>query len=323
MDNFDQQYFIDGHSYWTNILKREDTVMLPALFFKNAGVNVDFNDQNCTYILNAEQLFLIFFKYTKEVLIYDGDVWERESIKVCPLEKNNDLYIPLDYIAKKFNWNIVYNEQISRTYIITSSSSFKLSTAIYRLDTNKKSIAITFDDGPSMHNTEKILNILKHFNVKATFFLLGKYVKKFPRVVKRIKTEGHQIGNHSWTHNKFSHMTTSTLKKEIYDTEQEIKSVIGYGTDILRPPYGDFTAADTNIIDQLGFKTIMWSVETEDWKKNVTEKEILARILRDKSPGSIILFHCSDYCNTTVKVLSEVISKLRQDGYEFVTLEDL
>lgn len=188
------------------------------------------------------------------------------------------------------------------------------------LDPDGKYVALTFDDGPHKTNTERVLNSLKEFDVKATFFMLGNQVDYYPSLVQRVAKEGHEIGNHSNTHPDLSKVDANRVQKEFETTNQRIYDVIGRYPTVFRPPYGSY---NNNIITQatnLNLPIIMWSVDSLDWKtKNATS--ISHEILSTTTNGSIILMH--DIHDATADALPSVLRNLKEQGYSFVTVSQL
>jgi peptidoglycan/xylan/chitin deacetylase (PgdA/CDA1 family) len=182
-------------------------------------------------------------------------------------------------------------------------------------------IAMTFDDGPSPETTPRLLDILKQRNIKATFFMIGQNVERNPEIVKRILAEGHEIGNHSWTHPQLAKLSDDRVTEEITKTQNAIKSAAGYTPTLLRPPYGSITARQKEWIEsQFGLSVILWSVDPFDWKRpgaSVIEQRILA----GAQPGAIILSH--DIHKQTVDSMPATLDALAAKGYKFVTVSQL
>jgi peptidoglycan/xylan/chitin deacetylase (PgdA/CDA1 family) len=196
----------------------------------------------------------------------------------------------------------------------------------YKGNPNKKWVALTFDDGPDNFYTYKILDILHEKKAPATFFIVGKEAKMFPEVLKRIVSEGHDIGNHTWDHPNFHYLNTSQVKQEIQKAEDEIQRITGKRTNLFRPPYGITTIEDIREIHNLGYRVIDWSVDTVDWK-GTSAREILTLVNQEVSPGGIIVQHCmagkKGELDGTVKALPQIIDRLRAQGYELVTVHTL
>lgn len=182
-------------------------------------------------------------------------------------------------------------------------------------------IAMTFDDGPSAENTPRLLEILKQRGIKATFFLIGQNVAEHPEIVKRILEEGHEIGNHSWTHPQLSKLSDERVTDEIVKTQNAIHDASGYTPTLLRPPYGAVTPRQREWIEShFGLNVILWSVDPFDWKRpgaSVIEQ----RILSGAEPGAIILSH--DIHKQTVDAMPATLDALIKKGYKFVTVSQL
>ena len=182
-------------------------------------------------------------------------------------------------------------------------------------------IAMTFDDGPSPETTPRLLDILKQRNIKATFFMIGQNAERNPAIVQRILAEGHEIGNHSWTHPQLSKLSDEKVTEEINKTQAAIKNASGYTPVLLRPPYGAITARQKQWIEQqFGLSVIIWSVDPFDWKRpgvSVIEQRILA----GARPGAIILSH--DIHKQTVDAMPATLDALAAKGFKFVTVSQL
>jgi peptidoglycan/xylan/chitin deacetylase (PgdA/CDA1 family) len=180
---------------------------------------------------------------------------------------------------------------------------------------------MTFDDGPSPETTPRLLDILKQRNIKATFFMIGQNAERNPDIVKRILADGHEIGNHSWTHPQLAKLPDDRVTEEITKTQNAIKNASGYTPKLLRPPYGSITARQKEWIEnQFGLSVILWSVDPFDWKRpgaSVIEQRILA----GARPGAIILSH--DIHKQTVDSMPATLDALAAKGYQFVTVSQL
>lgn len=196
---------------------------------------------------------------------------------------------------------------------------------IFHGSPKRKKIAITFDDGPDLDYTVKILNILSEHHVPATFFVLGKSVKKYPKIVQRMFREGHTVGNHSWDHVDFTQLSTQEIQQQIERTSREISYWTGKKPLFFRPPFGAINPLIVDQVSQKGYSVIYWSVDTKDWKGKSSEK-ILQIVNQKTQPGSIILFHSAGGIGSldgTVKVLPQIIFLLQNKGYQFVTVDQL
>ena len=195
---------------------------------------------------------------------------------------------------------------------------------------NDKVVALTFDDGPSPIWTPKILDELKKANIKATFFMLGEHVAKYPEVARRVAEEGHEIGNHTYDHHVLLYYKLEELEKEIKDTERIIQKVTGKTTRYFRPPKAWLTAQEKKKINELGYKVILWSLNSKDWV-TFDDKYIVKYIVRHIKSGDIILFHDSGGVfgteggdrYETVKTIPRLVEALTKKGYRFVTISEL
>jgi peptidoglycan/xylan/chitin deacetylase (PgdA/CDA1 family) len=189
----------------------------------------------------------------------------------------------------------------------------------------EKLVALSFDDGPDNVYTPQILDVLKEKNVKATFFLIGNRVDKDKDVVKRIVAEGHDVGNHTFTHPELL-KTTGDLQTELAKTEEALKPFGITTKGLFRPPYGAINPSLVLQAAQLGYKTAMWSVDSLDWH-GLSEEEVFKNIENHVTPGAIILQHSAggpgEDLSGTVLALPKVIDSLRDKGYKFVKIREM
>ncbi len=197
---------------------------------------------------------------------------------------------------------------------------------LYQANTDKKIIALTFDDGPDDKYTPQILNVLKKHNVKATFFLLGTRVHKYPNIAKQILQEGHAIGNHTYWHPELTKMNVDSMLWEIEQNEKELQNILQIKTNLFRAPYGALTEVQIQKLHELGYRVVGWSIDTEDWR-NLPASEIKQKILNQLHPGAIVLMHSAGHwtqdLSGTVEALDEIIPMLKKEGYLFVTIPEM
>jgi len=197
--------------------------------------------------------------------------------------------------------------------------------AWYVGDTSKKTIYLTFDAGYENGYTAEILDVLKKCRVPASFFLVGTYMEENPELVKRMTEEGHIVGNHTMHHPDMSAISDeSAFKKELEEVETLYKSVTGKKMKkFYRPPQGKFSAANLEMAKKLGYRTVFWSLAYVDWYENQqpTREEALAKLLPRTHNGAVILLHSTS--KTNAKVLEELITKWKEQGYEFANLDKL
>lgn len=206
---------------------------------------------------------------------------------------------------------------------LSVGASEKTKTVYHRVNTEEKIVAITFDDGPHPKYTAEILDILAEYGAKATFFVIGKNLELYGDVTRRAAEEGHEIGNHTYTHTALQTLGRTALAREILDSEALIAECIGRRPAVFRPPGGSSSALVEEIVAKSGDKIILWDVDTRDWAGRPSDA-IVKTVMRNTVPGSIILFH--DYAvekSTTVDALKEILPQLCAAGYRFVTVSEL
>ncbi len=187
---------------------------------------------------------------------------------------------------------------------------------IIKLDSNKKTVALTFDDGPNK-NTLSILDTLKDNHASATFFMVGTNINNFSDTVKRISDEGHELGSHSYSHKSLLHVKNEELEKEINEVSRLVKNITGTDIKLLRPPYGSING---EIKDKYPYSYIMWSVDPEDWRYK--DAAIVREHVLDKvEDGDIILLH--DIHFTTAESLKLILPELYIRGYQVVSVSKL
>ncbi|MGE7984159.1 polysaccharide deacetylase family protein [Solibacillus sp. NPDC093137] len=193
--------------------------------------------------------------------------------------------------------------------------------------TDQKRIALTFDDGPDSRFSNDVLDVLKQYNVPATFFVLGSKAVANPEIVKRMQNEGHVIGNHTYAHpNLVEEADLGTLEREVTKTEDALNEILGYRTKLFRPPYGFLYNELVEKLGNMNDYVIAWDVDSLDWQEDPPEV-IASRVVDSIHPGAIILMHdgaesTGDRTNTILS-LQQIIPKLQEQGYEFVTVPDL
>ena len=185
------------------------------------------------------------------------------------------------------------------------------------LPVETKYIALTFDDGPKAGTTDRLLDGLKERGASATFFLVGEWGTNNRDLVRRMQEEGHQVGNHTWSHVRLEGADYDELLEEIERNEKLLRDILGGENYWLRPPYG---AIEEELTDQIRVPMIKWSVDPRDWESRDRDS-IVAAILREVRPNSIVLLH--DIYPSSVEAALEVVDTLQKQGYWFVTVEEL
>jgi peptidoglycan/xylan/chitin deacetylase (PgdA/CDA1 family) len=182
-------------------------------------------------------------------------------------------------------------------------------------------IAMTFDDGPSSTLTPKLLDLLAARHIKATFFVIGENVAEHPEIVGRAAREGHEIGNHSWSHPNLGKMSDDGVRRQLQQTDDAIQSATGKRPTLMRPPYGSITPREMRWIhDEFGYDIILWDVDPYDWKRP-GPAVVRARILKETRPGSIVLSH--DIHPGTIEAMPSTFVELEAKGFKFVTVSEL
>ena len=181
----------------------------------------------------------------------------------------------------------------------------------------KKLVALTFDDGPSPATTPRLLDILKEEKVPATFFELGSLVRRNAWITQRALKEGHEIASHTMWHQNLARLSLAAAQADVAEANAAFREAIGYVPELVRPPYGSVNGETWQALNGI---MITWSVDTLDWKYRNTDS-IVSHLVNQISDGGIVLMH--DIHATSVDAVPAVISKLREMGYEFVTVSEL
>lgn len=204
---------------------------------------------------------------------------------------------------------------------------FSITNAVFSKGSNeKKAIALSFDDGPHPRYTDEILDILKEYNIKATFFVLGLHAESYPDIILRQVEEGHEIGNHSYSHINMKKATKKAIKEEYDRTQEIIYSITKTKPKLFRPPYGNYNNEVVEVVSSDDSTIVLWTFyqDSKDWSNPGVEVIVNTTITKAQG-GDIILFH--DYVyhkeSHTVEALKILIPKLIDKGYYFVTVSDL
>ena len=191
---------------------------------------------------------------------------------------------------------------------------------IYSVDTTEKKVAISFDTAWGADKTLKILEILKEYNVNATFFMVGFWVEDYPDMVTAIDNQGIEIGTHSNTHPDFTTLSEDAMRLELETSINLIENKIDKEVKLFRAPYGAYNNTMLNLTDSMGLKTIQWDVDTLDWK-GLSGLEICERVMNNVKNGSIIL--CHNNSDNILDGLPLMLERLINAGYEVVSVGEL
>ena len=182
-------------------------------------------------------------------------------------------------------------------------------------DTDAPNVYLTFDDGPHPKYTPEILDILKAYHSKATFFIIGKQASQYPQIVSRIAREGHAIGLHSYSHNKLIFMYRQQLVDELLTPQKILNEIVGFSPTIFRPPYGYFTPRLLMLSQQLRLTVAMWTLMSYDFNIKISDQKIVNKVIRQLKDGAIIVFHDGHQnSGRTVRILPKIIEIILQEG---------
>ncbi len=191
-----------------------------------------------------------------------------------------------------------------------------------------RQLALTFDDGPNDPHTQRLLDILARHNVHATFFLIGRYVRQRPDIVRAIANAGHAIGNHTFTHPLLIFKSAAEIRRQLSDCRAAIHDAVGEHSNLFRPPFGGRRPAVLRIARELGLEPVMWNVTGYDW--NAPPAPVIeAKVVRRIRGGDVILLHDGGHKqlgadrSQTVLATDRLIARYKSQGYDFVTIPEM
>ncbi len=191
---------------------------------------------------------------------------------------------------------------------------------VYSVERQDKVISVTFDASWGGDKTLKILDLLDEYNAKATFFLVGIWVDKYPELVKEIAARGHEIGNHSDSHAHFTQIADSKIRQELDSCSDKIEALTGTRPTLFRPPYGDYNSKVITIVRDEGYEAVQWSIDSLDWKNRGVD-DLIKRATTNVQPGDIILFHNdSEYI---VDALPAILKHYQAQGFQMIPAKDI
>lgn len=223
------------------------------------------------------------------------------------------------------NWGLSFQQE-GKTPIGNATADYLSQfQAHYVGDTSQRIIYLTFDCGYENGNTASILDTLKKHQVPATFFVVGNYLNTSPELVKRMVAEGHTVGNHTYHHPDMSKISTKeSFQQELQSVETLYTEITGQSMKpFYRPPQGKYSEANLNMAKELGYHTFFWSLAYVDWytDRQPTHEEAFKKLLGRIHPGAIVLLHNTS--KTNAEILDELLTKWKEMGYEFHSLEEL
>lgn len=266
------------------------------------------NDDIDNYISS----YLNYDSYIDGNVIIDYDIYD-----------NDNLYY-LTFYKYFWNDNMVSDGSDSFVIDISNNSVSRINKTNYeydvvinrKIDKSKKMIALTFDDGPN-YNTSKVIDVLNKYDIKATFFVFGSRAINNKDILKKMADSGMEIGNHTYNHLLLTKYDENKIRSEIEDTSEVIYSATKKRPKLLRPSYG---SVNNKIKKVANMPIIIWDIDTLDWKYH-NSKRITSRVVNKVRDGDIILMH--DIYSASLNALSNIIPILQDNGYEFVTIDEL
>lgn len=226
---------------------------------------------------------------------------------------------------KEGNWGLGFSEEGKQPTANATPDELKKYDTYFVGSDKEKVIYLTFDCGYENGNTAFILDALKKHNVSATFFVVGHFLESSPDMVKRMVSEGHTVGNHTYHHRDMSKIADSSVfEKEMKDVEQLFEQITGKPiTKYYRPPQGKYSTNNLKMAQNLGYKTFFWSLAYVDWNVDAqpSKEEAFSKLLKRVHPGAVVLLHNTS--KTNGEILDELLTKWEEMGYTFKTLAEI
>lgn len=243
----------------------------------------------------------------QDLIVQKPEAYKQVITRLADAQKAQllNLPLPVEFQGKKFN-----------------DIKFKSKNKALAQGESLKPIALTFDDGPWEKSTSQVLDVLKKEDIKATFFVVGRQVERYPQLIKQIVAEGHALGNHTWSH-QYRMYNSAAAAREIDKTAELVYKTTGVKTSLFRPPGGFLNNGLAAYAYQKKYAVVMWSADSLDWRYR-QPTTLIDRVLKEASAGGIVLMHDGGGDRSkTVQALPEVIAQLRKRGYSFVTVPEL
>lgn len=301
---------------------------------KGTKVNVKKISDNYSYILNNDiKGYILNNSLSDTVIAIEGftdkieQVYAKDNVDIkSSMDDNSDTIVSLKFADEitRVGTNdtyseVIYNEKVGfvkSIYLQTTKPTRKV--VINPNVSSKKMVALTFDDGPNPSSTNRILDTLVKYNVKATFFDLGALANSYPDVVKREEQVGCEVGSHTYSHYNLNNLTVDGVIDEINKSKKAFENALGHDVSLVRPPYGN---ANETVKANIPYPIINWNVDTLDWKSK-NKDAIVAEVRKiGNLDGKIVLMH-SIY-ETTADAVEVIVPELINQGYELVTVSEL
>ena len=279
--------------------------------------------------LDKKRLIIIFISVLVLITSVLGFTLKSENVSENRNENENENENIIVVSGEITNWGLSFREKGKAPVGNVNNEELKKYGAAYlgneNENKNENEIYLTFDAGYEAGYTENILNVLKEENVKACFFIVGNYLETAPDLVKRMAEEGHTVANHTYTHPDMSKITSeSDFLNELSRVEEKYREITGMEMPKLyRPPQGKFSLENLKLAKKNGYSTAFWSLAYVDWLKDdqPTHQEALSKLTERIHPGAIILLHSTSKTNS--EILKELITKYKEMGYTFGTIDEV
>ncbi|GEM_PF-682353 len=263
-----------------------------------------------------------FDDHDARVAVYSQFFSGKRKLMEIPTGLNKSQEVFTGQNSKGVNISLYINSeplsQLTRSYLANTAQAAQNSQLPDSAQTSSsKTVYLTFDDGPNAVYHPLILDILKKYQIPATFFLVGENAKRYDEITKRTVQEGYSIGNHSLSHAFLPHLSAEKISKEVQATDEILQSFTGKPITLFRPPYGGVNANVKNESKQDGLKLVLWNVDPRDWSEPDTDT-LVNRVISHVHNGSNVLLHSNHLA--TVKALPKIIDILETQGYQFLSL---
>jgi len=229
--------------------------------------------------------------------------------------KNKSLFSTLGFILVI----VLMFWTVNNPAIVGASASTRL-LPVYSVQRDDKVVALSFDAAWGNEDTQTLIDILNSYEINTTFFLVGEWVDKFPESVKALHDAGNEIMNHSSDHAHFSKLSEDEIVADISRCNEKIAAITGVAPTLFRCPYGEYDDHVINAVNSMGMTAVQWNVDSLDWK-GISAEEIKSRVLKNISPGSIVLFH--NAAENTPAALPGIIEGLLAEGYTIVPISQI